>query len=139
MPSQTVSVTLPEPLYQRVCETAKALTRSVQDVLAESIALSLPPLEADLPADVRADLGPLALSSVQELHEIAQGPLAEHRQARLEVLAEQQKKQPLSNVENSELDELVGQAQRIMLRRAEARHQLLLCGHELMTKPVSSS
>lgn len=139
MSSQTVSVTLPEPLYRRVCETAKASTRSVQDVLAESIALSLPPLEADLPADVRADLGPLALASARELHEIARKPLAEHRQARLEVLAEQQKKQPLSDIQNSELDDLVEQAQHIMLRRAEARRLLVLRGHELLPKPISSS
>ena len=139
MSSQTVSVTLPEPLYQRVCETAKALTRSIQDVLTESIALSLPPLEADLPATMRADLGPLALLSTQELQEIAHGPLAAPRQARLEELAEQQKKQPLDDGESSELDQLIEQAQRLMLRRAEARRLLVLRGYELYPKPAIGS
>ena len=139
MSSQTVSITLPEPLYQRVCETAKALTRSVQDVLTESIALSLPPLEADLPADLRADLGSLALSSPQELQEIAHRPLDAKSQARLEALAEQQKKQSLSEAERSELDECIQKAQHLMLRRAEARRLLVLRGYELFPKHASRS
>ena len=40
MPRHTVSVDLPEDLYQRVRETAAAVARSVQDVLAASIAMS---------------------------------------------------------------------------------------------------
>ena len=67
MSQQTVSVTLPEPLYQRVRETASASARSVQDVLKESIALSLPRLESDLPPEIRAELGPMALLSEAEL------------------------------------------------------------------------
>ena len=33
--------------------------------------MSLPPLEEDLPPDVRAELGPLALLSVEELREMS--------------------------------------------------------------------
>ena len=131
MARQTVSVELPEDLYQRVCETASAVARSVQDVVAASIAMSLPPLEEDLPPDVRAELGPMALLSAEELREVSRESLDRDRQSRLESLASLQKKQPLSDIEQAELDGLVRQAQRVMLRRAEARRLLALRGHPL--------
>ncbi len=87
MPRQTVSVELPEDLYQRVCATATAVARSVQDVVTASIAMSLPPLEKDLPPEIRADLGQMALLSAAELREISHESLAHDRQSRLEALA----------------------------------------------------
>ncbi len=131
MPRQTVSVELPEDLYQRVCETASAVARSVQDVVTASIAMSLPPLEKDLPPELRADLGPMALLSADELRGVSRESLDRDRQSRLEALANLQKKQPLSDAERAELDELVQQAQRVMLHRAEARRLLALRGHPI--------
>ncbi len=131
MSRQTVSVELPEDLYERLCETASAAARSVQDVVMASIAISLPPLERDLPPEVRSELGPMALLSAEELREISCTSLDQVRQMRLETLAQLQKTQTLSGAEQAELDELVEQAQRVMLRRAEARRLLALRGHTI--------
>ncbi len=131
MPRQTVSVELPEDLYQRVCETASAVARSVQDVVTASIAMSLPPLEKDLPPEIRSELGPMALLDAEELREMSCESLDHDRQVQLESLAQLQKKQALSDAERTELDELVKQAQRVMLRRAEARRLLALRGYEI--------
>ncbi len=128
---QTVKVELSEDLYERVCETASAVARSVQDVLAASIAMSLPPLEDDLPPELRSELSPMALLSVEELRQTSRESLDHKRQLRLESLAEQQKKEPLSDAERIELDKLVEQARRVMLHRAEARRLLALRGHTL--------
>ena len=56
MTAQTVTLTLPQTLYERARETAQAIDRPVEQVLTQSIAISLPILETDLPPDVRADL-----------------------------------------------------------------------------------
>ena len=128
MPRQTVSVELPEDLYQRVCETASAVARSVQDVVTTSIAMSLPPLEKDLPLEVREELGPMALLTADELGKKSRERLDRERQSRLESLANLQKRQPLTDAEQAELNELVAQAQRVMLHRAEARRLLALRG-----------
>ncbi len=56
MPARAVTVTLPEAIYERICETAEATARSIQEVVAQSIALSLPPLEEDLPREIRSEL-----------------------------------------------------------------------------------
>ncbi len=126
---KTIKVELPEDLYQRVCETASAVARSVQDVLAASIAMSLPPLEQDLPPEIRSELGPMALLSTEQLCQASHESLDRDRQSRLESLAERQKKQPLSDAEQAELDALVAQARRVMLHRAEARRLLALRGY----------
>ena len=91
MPRQTVSVELPEDLYARACETAAAVARSVEDLLAASIAMALPPLEKDLPPEIRSELGPMALLRAEELREVSRESLDHHRELRLESLAEQTK------------------------------------------------
>lgn len=74
-----------------------------------------------LPPRLRSELGAMALLGAEELREISRDSLARKGQARLESLAERQKKQPLSDAERSELHELVERAQSVMLHRAEAR------------------
>lgn len=129
MSQQTVSVELPEDLYQRVCEIASAAARSVQEVLTVSIAMSLPPLEKDLPPELRVELGPMDLLNVDKLRKLSCERLDHDREERLEQLAELQKKQPLSDAERTELADLVEKAQRVMLHRAEASRLLALRGH----------
>lgn len=90
--------------------------------------MSLPELEKDLPSAIRFEMGPMAMLSVEELEQLSRESLDQDRQERLELLAERQKKQPLSDTEHAELFELVEQAQRVMLRRAEARRLLVLRG-----------
>ncbi len=73
----------------------------------------------------------MALLSAEELREMSRVSLDRDRQSRLESLANLQKKQSLSDVEQAELDDLVRQAQMVMMRRAEARRLLALRGHLL--------
>ncbi len=101
--------------------------------------MSLPPLEKDLPPEIRAELSPMALLSAEQLLEVSRKSLDRERESRLESLANLQKKQPLSDAESAELDELVQQAQRVMLRRAEARRLLALRGHPIPTGLAASA
>ncbi len=119
MPARAVTLTLPEALYDRVRATADASSRSVQDVMTQSIALSLPPLEEDLPPAVRSELAALSLKSDDELSRLADRSMAESRQDRLEELAELNKKRSLSHAEASALAQLMEEAQQVMLSKAE--------------------
>lgn len=67
MTVRTVTVQLPETLYRQAKETAAAKSLSIEEVLAQSIALSLPPLEEELPSDLRRQLSSLMLLSDDEL------------------------------------------------------------------------
>lgn len=138
MSDLTITLTLPEALYARARETAQAAALSIEDVLTQSIALSLPPLEDDLPADLRADLAALPLLSVAELQGVAASYLETSRQTQLQDLAETSKHNPLNPAEQHQLAELMRAAEYLMLRKAEAQRLLAGRGHSTFTHPATS-
>ncbi len=139
MSDRTITVTLPETLYERVRDTATASSLSFDEVLAQSIALSLPALERELPPSIRSELAALALLSDAELRGIADSTMEEGGQVRLEDLAEIQKQRPLSVAEQSELAQLMENAQFVMLRKAEASRLLARRGEGIFDLPDNSS
>ncbi len=120
MTLKTVTVSLPETLYKRAQETAEATDLSLDEVLAQSIALSLPPLEDDLPAPTRADLSALALLSAGALWQVARSALAAQKEKRLEDLIEDRKERSLAESEQEELKALLAESEAIMRRKAES-------------------
>jgi biopolymer transport protein ExbD len=131
MAVQTVTLTLPETLYERARETAKAVGRSLDQVLVQSVALSLPHLEADLPPEIRSELLNLSLSSDDTLWTVAHSTMDENQQRRLEALADAQKRRTLRAEEQAELTDLLEAANRTMLRKAEAYRLLARRGYEV--------
>lgn len=123
---------------ERVRETATASSLSFDEVLAQSIALSLPELERELSSNVRLELAALALLSDAELLRIADSTMDEGGQVRLEDLAELQKQRSLSASEQSELAQLMEDAQQIMLRKAEAYRLLARRGHNVFDSSDAS-
>lgn len=138
MSGRTITVTLPEVLYERVKITAEASARSVEEVCAQSIALSLPELEDDLPPAVRAELAALPLLSDAELEHIAHGRMREEDQTRLEMLAEVQKQRSLTTAEETQLAQLLAEAQHLMLRKAEAYRLLARRGQAVFSSASTS-
>lgn len=133
MSARTVTVILPEVLYERVKITAEASARSMEDVCAQSIALSLPELEEDLPSAIRSELAALSLLSDRELENIARSAMDEAQQDQLESLAGVQKQRPLTAAEEATLGRLMDEAQRVMLRKAEAYRLLARRGHAVLS------
>ena len=129
MPSRTITVNLPEPLYERARETAATSSLSVEDALTQFIALSLPALENDLPPEIRSELAAMPLRSDAELWQIANSPMDEKRQSLLEIFAELKKKRALTEAEQAELAHLMDEAHRVMLHKAEAYRLLARRGH----------
>jgi DNA polymerase III delta subunit len=124
---------LPEALYQRARETAESLSLPLDDVLKQSIALSLPELENDLSKDIRSDLSALSLFSDEELWNIARSKMGEDEQSELESLAELKKQRQLSITEQSKLKRLIQQAEWVMLRKAEAYRLLARRGYKVFS------
>lgn len=133
MHDQAIILNLPEPLYRRARETAESLSLPLDDVLKQSIALSLPELENDLPNDLRSDLSAMSLYSDEELWNNAREKMEEDKQANLEVLAEQKKQRQLSESEKSNLNRLIEEAQYVMLRKAEVYRLLALRGYKVFS------
>jgi len=131
MPSRVITVALPDALYERVWETAKTASRSIEEILTQFIALSLPPLEDDLPPDLRSELVAMSLLGDVELWEIAKATMDEEQQTRLENLADLKKHHRLTDDEQSKLAHLINEGQKLMVRKAEAYRLLAHRGHKV--------
>ncbi len=131
MNEQTIRVTLPNSVYERIKITAQATSLTSEEVVKQSVILSLPAFESDIPLNLRSSLAKLALSNDIQLWKVANSIMEESRQKRLEQLAESRKKRILSDSEQSELDTLMDEARQIMLHKAEARRHLVQRGHSV--------
>lgn len=125
----TITIHLPEPVYQRVKCTAETLSMSLEGVIAEAVDLLLPAFERDIPLAWQTDLAALPLLSDAQLWKIAHQRMDDQQQARLEALAEAQKHRRLTTEEQNTLDCLMQTAQHLMLSKAEAYRLLAQRGH----------
>lgn len=131
MAEHTITLTVPDAIYRRAQETANASSLSIEDIFAQSVSRLLPPLEDDLPPDLRAKLAVLSLQSDEQLQRIVADEVAQQAQQRLETLASEQKVRPLNENEQTELEQLLASSYRFMLVKAEAIRLLALRGHEV--------
>lgn len=131
MTDRTITLSVPEAVFRRAQETAVASSLSVEDIFTQSIGRLLPPLEDDLPQNLRAELAVLILKSDEQLHAIASAVVDRNSQDRLEALATALKKRPLTTDEQAELERLMDLSYRVMLLKAEAFRLLALRGYEI--------
>ena len=129
MNEQTITVTLPNSVADRIRTTAQAVSLTSEEVIKQSIILLLPAFESDIPPNLRSNLANLLLLNDIQLWKTANAVMKHSLQVRLEDLAELQKHRALTETEQSELDRLMDEAQQIMLCKAEARRILAQRGH----------
>ncbi len=129
MNEETLTITLPNTIYDRVKITAQATALTSEEVIKQSISLLLPAFESNISTSSRLKLSKFSLLSDVELWKKANSIMGSANQSRLEELAQLQKEKPLKKDEQTELDNLMAKAQRIMLSKAEARRVLAQRGH----------
>ncbi len=129
MNEQTIIVTLPNSVYDRIRTTAQATSLTSEEVIKQSVILLLPAFESDIPPNFRLSLTKLSLLNDIQLWKAANSVMKNSMQIRLEKLAKLQKYRTLTENEQSELDSLMDEAQQIMLCKAEARRILAQRGH----------
>jgi hypothetical protein len=129
MNEQTIAVTLPNSIYDRMKATAQATALTSEEVIKQSVALLLPAFESNIQTDFRLKLTELPLLNDIQLWKTANSVMNSSKQIRLEELAELQKIQSLTEYEQSELENLMNEAQQVMLCKAEARRILTQRGH----------
>lgn len=129
MNEQTITVTLPNSVADRIRTTAQAVSLSSEEVIKQALILLLPAFESDITPNHRSNLANLLLLNDIQLWKTANAVMKNSLQIRLEQLAEYQKHRALTETEQSELDRLMDEAQQIMLCKAEARRILAQRGH----------
>ncbi|MBE2235001.1 MAG: hypothetical protein IAE85_16010 [Anaerolinea sp.] len=116
---QTVTLELPERLYQNVQRLARASHKSLESFLETSIAQTLPPLD-DVPADEAIVLAKLAHLDDAALWREARRMLTVEQQHSLEDLLYRQSAGNLTARQEVTLEELMQLYGQLTLRKAHA-------------------
>ena len=132
MTIQTVTLNMPESLYQRAKQAADALKRPVEDVIVDTLASTLPLLD-DVPGEMVGELAAMAHLSDEALQGLANNVMLEERQELLHDLLDKQGLGELDESEQHELAAIMAEYGRYMLRRAKAVALLIARGRPVPT------
>jgi plasmid stability protein len=119
MSAQTLTVALPDPLYARLQRRASQANRTVEAELLDVLAASVPEDE-QLPPDLAASVAALDLLDDAALRRAADTRMAPEALARLESVHLKRQRDGLSEAEEAERRELLGQYDRALIVRAQA-------------------
>jgi len=119
MATQTVTLKLPEPLYRSARQVAEATKQSVEDVLTDSIARMLPPLD-DVSPEEAAELAKLASLDDASPWREARATMNPVEQAMMHELLDRQEGSELTPAEHARLQDLLDVYGRLMVRKAHA-------------------
>lgn len=130
MNSQQITITLPEPIYQRVKRRSQQMQRSIADELVAAVTSSLPEQET-LPPDIEQELSELDLFTDEELWRAARMTAPGDKTGRMQILVEKQQLEGLTDSEKQETAVLSHFFNRVMLVRAKAAVLLKKRGHDV--------
>jgi len=133
MAVQTKPVQIPVSLYQRLERLAKLTNRSLERVVEQTLTAGIPPLPDTLPNESRDDLIVLEALDDTALWQVTQSTVSPEQQEQISQLLEKNSLGTLTASEQTRLDDLQRQADRLMLRKAYAYVLLKWRGHRLPT------
>jgi hypothetical protein len=133
MDNHSVTIELPDDVFQRLSQLAEAMNRSVAEVVAQSFIGIFPP-EIDLASsELRPELLKMQFLSDAELVSIAQAMVTIEQQSYHEELLAKNAENILSDNEREELVRLRSMIDRQMLCKAHAWSILRWRGHRVPT------
>ena len=118
--TETLTVRLPEAAARRLRRVAEISRRPLDDVLAETLQTSLPPLLEDVPPAFREDLAALETLSTADLRQQMHARLDRAQLARYDELLAAKASGALDTSGQQELKALRAEADRLMFRKAYA-------------------
>lgn len=130
--SRTLTLTIPDTLYQHFEVKARASQSSVDAYILETLhRQSPPPVEDDLPVDLQAELHAMEALSDEALWAIARSKMNEDKLALYEVLLERNRANSLTVEGREMLASLGKEADYLMVRKSQAYALLHSRGHKL--------
>lgn len=127
----TVTLQIPDLIYQRLINTANATGRSLEEVMLHALKVGSPPDWDNAPDEFKADLAALDRLEDEALWKLATAHKTVEDMARYDELLERNQNRTLSQAEQLELMELRSQTDRFMLRKAQAAALLHWRGHHV--------
>jgi paraquat-inducible protein B len=133
MPVETVTLQIPEIIYQRLVNTARATGRSLEEVILQAIKVGSPPTWDDVPEEFQADIAALDKLDDNALWQILHSRKTASDMERYNILLERNSNGTLTEAERLELIALRHEADLFMLRKAQASVLLRWRGHIVPT------
>jgi hypothetical protein len=133
MSTSTITLDLPEVLYQRLKGTALATKQSLEEVMLHALSLGSPPAWDDAPPEFQLDLACLDKMDDEALWQIAKSRKTQAELIRYDELLDRNARGGLTPAEHVEIERLRHEHDLFMLRKAHAAALLRWRGH-----PVAS-
>jgi hypothetical protein len=127
----TVTLQIPDAIYQRLEVNTKATQRSLEAVLLHALEVGSPPPWNDVPEEFQSDLASLDALIDDELWHLVRGQMPDALQDRYDRLLELNADGALSQSERDNLQALKKESDRFMLRKAQAAVLLKWRGHQV--------
>ncbi len=137
MTDHPVTLPLPDYVYDRARQIAEATAQPIESVLVRQLETAFAEPLPTLPPDEQAELDALAHLSDDALWTIAREQMSSAKQERMQTLMDGNNKGTLTEAEVAELDTLVEQGQRLMLRKAQAAALLTERGYTVRPKDLA--
>lgn len=129
--TNSISLQLPDRLYQRLSNTAHATQQPLEAIILRALEVGSPPDWEDVPEPFQADLAALDRLEDAALWTIARGRQSETLFTRYDELLDRNREGQLSDAERVELTHFRTEADRFMLRKAQATALLRWRGHHV--------
>jgi plasmid stability protein len=130
MPALTLTISLPESLYEHLLSRAERAGRSLEDEVAELLAATVADAEPLAP-ELEEELASMALLDDESLWRAARSHLAADAVEHLEALHLKAQDEGLTETEDREAAALTHRYERGMLVRAEAAYLLKQRGYDV--------
>ena len=130
MTAQTVTLNIPEAIYQSAKRAAEALKRPIEDMIVDTLIATLPLLD-DVPAEMIGEIAAMVHLSDEALQGLANSAMPLERQELLHDLLDQQGRGKLDEIGQQQLAMLMAEYGRHMVRRAKAMALLMARGKPL--------
>ena len=135
MSTQTITIHLPDALYERVRYTAQIQQRPIEKLLLDAVAAGTSLLD-DLPPELVDEMAALALLNDTALWRMARRTLSSGQQKRMDTLLQEKGRGRLLPQEQQILDQLLTEYERTVLTRAHAAVLLQQRGYDVSDPSV---
>lgn len=129
--AETITLQIPEPLYQRLVDTARATNRPLEEVTLHALNVGSPPDWTNVPDEFQVDLAALDRLEDEALWRIAQSHKSATEMERYSLLLDQNQEGMLTDAERAELIALRAESDRFMLLKAQAAALLHWRGYQI--------
>lgn len=130
-PARTVTMELPETLYLRLAQTARATRQSLEATMLRALEVGSPPSWETAPAEFQADLAALDRLDDAALWRIARSRADPAQMERCQVLLDENANNTLTDEAQQKLAQLRTDLDRQMLLKAHAAALLKWRGHQI--------